>query len=82
MTYEIFSSLKSHIIRWPRHLLMVGGICMLAACGGGGGGSSSTGGVATLPTITLTRSDSGGAVYPGNTAMVLPQFNYGSIQCA
>jgi hypothetical protein len=26
----------------------------------------------------LTRSDNGSSVYPGNTAMVLPQFNYGS----
>ena len=79
MTFEIFSSFKSHIIRWPRHLLMAGGLCLLVACGGGGGGGASgTGGVSALPTFTLTRSDGGGSVYPGNTAMVLPQFNYGS----
>ncbi|MEY4439199.1 MAG: hypothetical protein RIQ36_663 [Pseudomonadota bacterium] len=78
MTYEILSSLKSHIIRWPRHLLMAGGLCLLVACGGGGGGTSPSGGTATPPTITLTRSDSGGSVYPGNTAVLLPQFNYGS----
>lgn len=78
MTYEIFSSFKSRIIRWPRHLLMAGGLCLLAACGGGGGGSSPSAGTSAPPTITLTRSDAGAAVYPGNTAMVLPQFNYGS----
>jgi hypothetical protein len=79
MTYEIFSSLKSHIIRWPRHLLMAGGLCLLVACGGGGGGGGSpTAGTSAPPTITLTRTDGGGSVYPGNTAMLLPQFNYGS----
>ena len=79
MTFEIISSLKSHIIRWPRHLLMAGSLCMLVACGGGGGGGSSpTAGTSAPPTITLTRSDGGGSVYPGNTALLLPQFNYGS----
>lgn len=78
MTYEIISSLKSRIIRWPRHLLMAGGLCLLVACGGGGGGASPSAGASAPPTITLTRSDSGGSVYPGNTAMLLPQFNYGS----
>jgi hypothetical protein len=78
MTYEIFSSLKSRIIRWPRHLLMAGGLCLLVACGGGGGGSSPSAGTSAAPTITLTRSDAGASVYPGNSAMLLPQFNYGS----
>jgi len=79
MTFEILSSLKSNIIRWPRHLLMAGSLCLLVACGGGGGGgSSASGGVTALPSITLTRSDAGGSVYPGNTAMLLPQFNYGN----
>ena len=78
MTFEIFSSLKSHIIRWPRHVLMAGGLCLLVACGGGGGGSSPSAGTSMAPTITLTRSDAGASVYPGNAAMVLPQFNYGS----
>jgi len=78
MTFEIFSSLKSHIIRWPRHLLMAGGLCLLVACGGGGGGTSASGGTSAAPTITLTRSDGGASVYPGNTALALPQFNYGS----
>lgn len=77
MTYEIFSSLKSHIIRWPRHLLMAGGLCLLVACGGGGG-TSPSGGTATPPTIAVTRSDDGGSVYPGNTAKLLPQFSYGT----
>ena len=78
MTYEFFCSFKSLIIRWPRHLLMAGGLCLLVACGGGGGGASSSGGTSTPPTITLTRTDGGGSVYPGNNAMLLPQFNYGS----
>ena len=79
MTYEIFSSLKSHIIRWPRHLFMAGGLCLLVACGGGGGGGASpSSGASSPPTITLTRTDGGGSVYPGNNAMLLPQFNYGS----
>jgi Galactose oxidase, central domain len=79
MTFEIFSSLKSHIIRWPRHLLMAGSLCLLVACGGGGGGGSSpSGGTTAVPTIALTRSDGGASVYPGNTALVLPQFNYGT----
>ena len=79
MTFEIFSSIQSHFIRWARHSIMAGGLCLLVACGGGGGGGSSpSAGTSTAPTITLTRSDGGGPVYPGNTAMVLPQFNYGS----
>lgn len=78
MTFEIFNSLKSRIVRWPSHLLMAGGLCLLVACGGGGGGASPSGGTSAPPTITLTRSNNGGAIYPGNTAMVLPQFNYGS----
>jgi len=76
MTYEIFSSLKSHIIRWPRHLLMAGGLCLLVACGGGGGGSTSSLGVA--PTISLTRSGSADPIYSGNAALLLPTFNYGT----
>jgi len=79
MTYEFFSSFKSHIIRWPRHLLMAGSLCLLVACGGGGGGSGSSPGISTAtPTFTLTRSDGGSSVYPGNTALLLPQFNYGT----
>ena len=78
MTFEIFNSLMSRIIRWPRHVFMAGGLCLLVACGGGGGGSSSSAGTSAAPTITLTRSDAGASVYPGNIAMVLPQFNYGS----
>lgn len=79
MTYEIFSSLKSHIIRWPRHLLMAGGLCLLVACGGGGGGGSSNAyAIPGTPTVSLTRSDGGASVYSGNTALLLPQFSYGS----
>jgi len=77
MTYEILSAFKSHIIRWPRHLLMAGSLCLLVGCGGGGGGTSPSAGTSAAPTITLTRSDAGASVYPGNTALVLPQFNYG-----
>ena len=78
MNFEIISAIESHIIRWPRHLLMAGGLCLLAACGGGGGGGSSSGDTTTVPSIALTRSDGGASVYPGNTALLLPQFNYGS----
>lgn len=54
-------------------------LCLLVACGGGGGGGSSpSSGTATAPVVNLTRSDGGASVYPGNTALVLPQFNYGS----
>jgi hypothetical protein len=55
MTFEIFSSLKSHIIRWPRHLLMAGGLCLLVACGGGGGGTNSST-TASTPTPSLENA--------------------------
>jgi hypothetical protein len=77
MTFEIFSSLKSHIIRWPRHLVMVGGLCLLAACGGGGGGTTSgaNGGVAPSPVLALISS----AVYVnGKPAELLPTYSAGS----
>lgn len=76
MTFETLSSLKSHIIRWPRHLLLAGGLCLLVACGGGGGGGS-TSSTGVAPTISLTRSGSADAIYSGNAALLLPSFNYG-----
>ena len=82
MTFEIFSSLKSHIIRWPRHLLMAGGLCLLVACGGGGGGggttSSATYTAPSAPVPTLTRTDGGAAINPGFQAVFVPLFSYGT----
>jgi hypothetical protein len=77
MTFEIFSSLKSHIIRWPRHLLMAGGLCLLVACGGGGGGGSSPSTTAP-PTVTFTQVNSSATVYSGNRVQMTPSYNYGS----
>lgn len=78
MTYEIFSSLKSHIIRWPRHLLMAGGLCLLVACGGGGGGGGGTPSTTSAPVVTFTQVNSGATVYSGNRVQMTPNFNYGS----
>ncbi|BDU57690.1 hypothetical protein LMORI2_06720 [Limnohabitans sp. MORI2] len=81
MTYEIFSSIKSHIIRWPRHLLMAGGLCLLVACGGGGGGgatSSATFTAPSAPSPTLTRTDGGANINPGFQATFVPLFSYGT----
>ena len=80
MTFEIFSSM-SHIIRWPRHLLMAGGLCLLVACGGGGGGAAggtSSGTSIADPTVTFTRTDTLSTVYPSNTISLLPHFSYGT----
>jgi len=76
MTFEIFSSLKSNIIRWPRHLVMVGGLCLLAACGGGGGSTTgASGGAAPNPVLALISS----AVYVnGKPAELLPTYSAGS----
>ncbi len=81
MTYEILSSLKSHIIRWPRHLLMAGGICLLVACGGGGGGSGSVSGSTTpqIPTVSLALAST--PVYSnGKPAILTPSYDIGSGQ--
>lgn len=81
MTYEIISSLKSRIIRWPRHLLMAGGLCLLVACGGGGGGgatSSATYVAPSAPSPTLTRTDGGANINPGFQATFVPLFSYGT----
>jgi hypothetical protein len=78
MTYEIFSSIKSHIIRWPRHLLMAGSLCLLVACGGGGGGGSASPSTTAPPTVTFTQVNSGATVYSGNRVQMTPSFNYGS----
>lgn len=83
MTFEIFSSLKSLIIRWPRHLLMAGSLCLLVACGGGGGGGggSSASGTYTAPSApvpSLVRTDGGATVNPGYPALFVPLFSYGT----
>jgi len=79
MTFEIFSSIKSHIIRWPRHLLMAGSLCLLVACGGGGAaGGTSSGSTVADPTVAFTRADALSTVYPSNTISLLPHFSYGT----
>ena len=76
MNFEIFSAIKSPFIRWLRHLLAVGGLCLLVACGGGGGGGS-TSSTGAAPAIALARSGSADPIYSGNAALLLPTFNYG-----
>lgn len=78
MTYEIISALTSRIIRWPRHLLMAGSLCLLVACGGGGGGGSASPSTTAPPTVTFTQVNSGATVYSGNRVQMTPSFNYGS----
>jgi hypothetical protein len=82
MTFEILSSLKSHIIRWPRHLLMAGGLCLLVACGGGGGGGGSTTSATytapAAPQPSLVRTDGGNTTNPGYPALFVPLFSYGA----
>jgi Galactose oxidase, central domain/Kelch motif len=73
MTFEILSSLKSHIIRWPRHLLMAGGLCLLVACGGGGGGGGSGGANATDPT-PIIQAVSAGPYYADEPITLRPTF--------
>lgn len=69
----------SDLARQIARFLTAASLCLLVACGGGGGGGSSpSSGTATTPIVSLTRSDGGASVYPGNTALVLPQFNYGT----
>ena len=81
MTYEIFSSFKSHIIRWPRHLLMVGGLCLLVACGGGGGGSGGVAGSTTAQKPTYSLSLQTASVYAnGKPAVLIPKYDIGSGQ--
>ncbi len=79
MTLEIFSSLTSRIIRWPRHLLMSGGLCFLVACGGGGGGGSGAVNASTTdPFVSFARNDALTTVYATNTISLLPHFSYGT----
>jgi Galactose oxidase, central domain len=83
MTYEIFSSFKSHIIRWPRHLLMVGGLCLLVACGGGGGGSGGVAGSTTVQKPVASLALAATPVYPnGKPAVLTPTYDIGSGQLA
>ena len=78
MSFNSLSSLTSQIIRWPRHLLMAGSLCLLVACGGGGGGGGSTTSSGSAPSIALTRSGSTDAIYSGNAALLVPTFSYGT----
>ncbi len=76
MTFEIFSSIKSHIIRWPRHLLMAGSLCLLMACGGGGGGGTPT--AAAEPTTTLENASVDLApFYAGKAIFLKPTYSTG-----
>lgn len=80
MTFEIFRSKMSPIIRWPRHLLMAGGLCLLAACGGGSGGVGGSNLTAPNPLLSLVTT----AVYVnGKPAELLPAYasGTGSITC-
>lgn len=81
MHTHFLRSLMSQIICLPRHLLMVGGLCLLTACGGGGGGSatSATGSTSGVdPDVTFVRNDTLTTVYPTNTVSLLPHFTYGT----
>jgi hypothetical protein len=83
MSFKSLRSLTSQIIRWPRHLLMVGSLCLLVACGGGGGGGGATGsssGASTGvdPDVTFVRTDTLVTVYPSNTISLMPHFTYGT----
>jgi N-acetylneuraminic acid mutarotase len=77
MTYEFLGSIKSNLIRWPCHLLMAGGLCLLVACGGGGGGGASV--VLTEPTVTLENASLDLApFYPGKAIFIKPTFTSGT----
>jgi Galactose oxidase, central domain len=83
MTYEIFSSFKSHIIRWPRHLAMAGGLCLLVACGGGGGGSGGVAGSTTVQKPVASLALAATPVYAnGKPAVITPTYDIGSGQLA
>lgn len=77
MTYEIFSALTSRIIRWPRHLLMAGSLCLLVACGGGGGGAGAVTSGSVDPSPVLINADVG-TVYPADPVFLKPTFNTGT----
>lgn len=77
MTFETFSAIKRHIIRWLRLALMAGGICLLTACGGGGGGGSPL--VAVEPTVTLENASLDLApFYPGKAIFLKPTYSAGT----
>lgn len=78
MTYDIFSALKSGIIRWPRHLLMVGGICLLTACGGGGGGNASGSTSSSADPAPAIVNKSVGTIHPADPVFLQPTFNTGT----
>lgn len=79
MNFETFSSLKSHIIRWQRHLLMAGGFCVLVACGGGGGGGGSGPSTSSSadPSPQLVNAAIG-TVYPADPVFIKPIFSTGT----
>jgi N-acetylneuraminic acid mutarotase len=77
MTFETLNSFKSHIIRWPRHLLMAGSFCLLVACGGGGGGGSTV----TIPEPTVTLENASvdlAPFYPGKAIFLKPTYTSGT----
>ena len=68
-----------HFLGWLHALVLALGLTLLAGCGSGSsGGAAVTPAAVSAPSLSLTRSDNGSAVYPGNVAKLLPQFNYGS----
>lgn len=77
MSFEILCSFTSHIIRWPRQLVIASGLCLLVACGGGGGGGTVTS-AAVAPAVTFSQVNSGATVYSGNRIQLTPSYNYGS----
>jgi len=77
MNFEIFSAIKSPFIRWLRHLLAVGGLCLLVACGGGGGGGSTV--AVSEPTVTLENASIDLApFYPGKAIFLKPTYTSGT----
>ena len=67
------------LLRAGRVLGALIGLSWMVACGGGGGSTTPAAGAGiSAPTLSLTRADQGGAIYSGNSAKLLPQFNYGT----
>lgn len=78
MTFEIFSSIQSHFIRWARHSIMAGGLCLLVACGGGGGGSSGGGTSSWADPSPALFNAAVGTVYPADPVFIKPTFSTGT----
>lgn len=77
MTFETLRAFKRHILLWPRHLLMAGGLCLLAACGGGGGGGSSVAVAEPVPTLENSSLDLA-PFYPGKSIFLKPSYSTGT----